>query len=415
MIYQNAEGLVFVLVFFLIALIVNYGILTTFKLNKRYLTSFVSLSVFLHFTASTLACLFLTKVATGDGLAYFHNAYNFPNFSLHEITSTYLVLHIVYWLRYFIFGNSLLGTFSFFAFLGSIGATIYLVIFHKLLRYAEYKNNFNFSSKKVKFFSLIILLWPSILYWSSNLGKDGLCYFFLSLCFLLLLELEHNRRNIVYYLSLLLSALPAILIRPYILLVAFLGKLLSLFFKRKKTKNLLWNLFLFALLIILLFPMLHFIDNVFFGGQSLDSFNSITNTSVAMQQSQAVGTHIPLPTNDPSKIIFFLPYTALANLLLPMFVFANNAIGLVASFENFFLLILIILFIKRFKYWKALSKETQFFSTSFWFFCAGLILLGLLNTNLGAAMREKIMYLPLFLINIFVVLSLNYKKSEKFL
>lgn len=410
--YDNLEGYIFVLIFFIFAIIVNYGVLCRFHLNKKAITLFVVLSVTLHFVAGIIGCLFLTNVATGDALGYFYGANFYQKManSLQDYTSTHLMFRIVYWLRYFIFGDSFLGTFSFFSFLGSLGATVYLVIFHRLLQYVGCEYDFDFHARRIKFFSLLILLWPSVLYWTSNLGKDSLCYFFISLFFLFLLEIKHEARKICRFLSLFFSAVPVFLIRPYLVLVAFFGSFFALFFKRKTLKSVLLNLFLLAILIAIFFPLLNTIVNFLFN--SAAGIDELLSKSIFLQKSQAVGTHIPLPTHDPSKTIFFLPYTMLANLFLPMFIFAGNAMGLIASFENFFLLILVVFFFRKIKYWKLFSRKNQFFSISFWFFVSGMVFLGIANTNLGAAMREKTMYLPLLLINMFIVFSVKYKKRK---
>lgn len=416
MLYNNAEGLVFVLVFFVFALIINYSILAIYKLNKRDITYFVLLSVFLHFTASTIGCLFLSNIATGDAVDYFNNANFYQNISSHSLqsyTSTYLILHIVYWLRYLIFGDSFLGTFSFFALLGSLGATFYLIIFYKLLHYVESKYEVIFSSLKIKIFSLLILLWPSNLYWTSNIGKDSLCYFFISLFFLFLLEIKHETHKICHFFSLFFSSAFVFLVRPYLILVAFLGNFCVMLFQRKTAKSILLNLFLLILLSIVFFPLLGMMVNFLFN--STADISSILNNAVFLQKSQAVGSHIPLPTHDPAMVVFFLPYTMLANLFLPMFIFAYNAIGILASFENLFLFIIVLFFFGRLRYWKLLARNNNFFSITFWFFVSGVFFLGLVNTNLGASMREKTMYLPLFLINMFVVLSLKYKKNRELL
>jgi hypothetical protein len=100
------------------------------------------------------------------------------------------------------------------------------------------------------------------------------------------------------------------------------------------------------------------------------------------------------------------------NMYLPLFLGAKgNFFAIYLSFENAILLIMSIrLFLKR-KQLAMIKKESPVVSYLWYYFVFGIMLLGLINANLGLASREKMMYIPQFALVYFIVD--NYCKNKK--
>ena len=108
---------------------------------------------------------------------------------------------------------------------------------------------------------------------------------------------------------------------------------------------------------------------------------------------------------------FLLPYGFSMNLLMPMFIFANNFVGFIASFENLGLLVLIVRFWRQRNVWRKLKKQVDSVRRCFYVFIIGMCYMGLVNTNLGLAMRQKSMFLPAFLV-VAMLLQLYAKELD---
>jgi len=399
--FNDLQGYLFIGFFIIFSVISTFALLSTYKLNKKSIVMFVLLSVVLHFSGS-IYFYYYSFNTSSDAIHYFVASDNYT--SLNNLFSTNFIIYLVHWLRYFIFGNSYFGLYAFFAYIGVLGSTIYLIVFYKLLHIINKQIGVMYNKKIVKITGLLIVCWPSSMFWDSSIGKDSLCYFFIALFFLSLMELSRSK---TYILPLIISSFLAFIIRPYLFLVgtiAFLGWFL---FSRKKKKS----VFLNIILLILFFTIFIFIADFLakLGGFESFDYNNIAGYSIKQQNYMAEGTYIPVPTNDPIKLIFILPYLFIANLLLPMFFLARNLMGIFASIQNLFLLYLIVKFLKNYSVWKLILKRNNIINYMFYFFISGMSLLSMININLGLADREKLMYLPLMLIIMFI--TLLYSKS----
>jgi hypothetical protein len=143
-------------------------------------------------------------------------------------------------------------------------------------------------------------------------------------------------------------------------------------------------------------------------GLSSFSMHDIAERAIINQQYMNVGSSIPVPTKNPYLMYLFIPYLLLANLCLPLFVGGANFIWLISSCENVFLLYLIVKFLKDWKIWQLIKKKASVLNFFMIYFFVGMAFLGMINTNVGLAMREKMMYVPGLLI--IILLTFTYKK-----
>jgi hypothetical protein len=387
-------------IFLLISPIVGYFLLSVFRLRKKHLVLIVMLSALGHLLGAILYW-YSSQFTAADSNSYFLSAASYHYWSFF---GTGFVIRIVWFLRHFIFGNSLLGVFTFFAFVGFLGSVLYLVIFNVFLRKMLADGRSLCVGARTKIFSLLIACWPSSLFWASNLGKDSLCYFLIALFFLSLIYLN---KNILSFPLLILSCVAAYFIRPYLFLVLSVAFFVWLVLSPNRKSSLFIKIFC-LLLIALLFSALS-AEIAKLGQFGHYNFLDIATRSNLQRHrfSAGSGTYITVPTTNPYFAVLFLPYTMFANLFMPLFFYAHNFTGLVASFENCALLIFSWKFLMRIKIWKRLNKSYSLLSYLLYFFFSGIGLLGLMNTNLGLASREKLMYLPAFLIVMFLVFSVR--------
>lgn len=119
-------------------------------------------------------------------------------------------------------------------------------------------------------------------------------------------------------------------------------------------------------------------------------------------------TSISVPTDNIYLMGLFLPYMMLANLLLPLFLGSKNLIIIISSIENLYFLYITLKYLMHRRIWRILRRKISLINFFMIYFLVGLAFLGMINTNLGLAMREKMMYVPAFLIIVMLVYS--YKR-----
>lgn len=303
--------------------------------------------------------------------------------------STRFVITLTWYTRHFITGNSIIDTFYFFTIFAFLGSILWYALYLAIAKHA--------SQKKLSAFApaLILMCWPSSLLFSAGIGKDSL-----SFCFIPLMLLSFQKilieRKIAYISFLIISLTILTLIRPYLLMITLLT--LSLYLLKKPSKA---NMKPLAPSIITFMLFLCAAAGVLKTQGHLQHLNieSILNKIVYLQNSQSIGSFFPLPSNNSPIIrLLLFPYSFAMNLLFPLGFFARNFAGYIASTENFILLFIILSFFISKKHLIKKTLSTPFVKFILLFFFAGVSLLALSNNNLGFSTREKLMYLPAFLI-----------------
>ena len=125
----------------------------------------------------------------------------------------------------------------------------------------------------------------------------------------------------------------------------------------------------------------------------------IASKAQTQQLLLSQGSSFPYPaTKNTWVTLLLLPYGLIMNLVMPLFIFANNITGVLASIENIFLVYLLYQFIRARKTFRLIKLQLEPVKVCFYFFVVGMAFMGLSNTNLGLAMRQKSMYVPAFLV-----------------
>lgn len=338
---------------------------------------------------------YLFAVHSGaDSVFYFENATR--KFSG---TGYHFAFYVVGQLRYYFVNDSFLGAFLFSSALAFLGSIFYLLAYKALLdKLSNQCKYYLLDSKMLSFPGLILLCWPSYFFWSAALVKDNFAFICVGIFFYCIAS---NKFSLSKLLLVITSSLLGFMIRPYLFIIVGLSIAIYMLIGSKMkiyTKIIIIAMIAYAGL-LLLPQLVNYVDKL----QSLGSLNYVANYAIRQQQYMSIGSSIPVPTHNPQLLFLFLPYLILVNLLLPLFYGASNLMGLISSFENFYLLGMIILLIRNRHCFRKVRSSIPVVNYLMIYFIVGMSFLSMMNTNLGLAMREKMMYVPALLIVIMLV------------
>ncbi len=393
---MDFQGLVIGFLSFFTALIFVFFLLVRYDLNRPSILKIVMLSALGHFVGGVLYYYYNIHVGADSGW-YFVNAT-----TTYTGTGYFFALFILGYLKLFLVGDSILGAFLFFASLGFLGSVFYLLTYKILLdRLSDGYRYFLVDPKILLFPALLLLCWPSYFFWSAGLVKDSFAFLSIGI---FLFFFAQRRINIFSLSLLLIASLMGFLVRPYLFIIIVVAGIIFVLMGSK------WNMFakigiivLITCIIALLMPVLQDYGRMVHGGG-----DTISSYVIRQQTNMSIGTSIPVPTRNPYLIFLFVPYLIFANLFLPLFIGARNLLGMVGSFENLYLLWLVVFFYKNRKIWSYIKNKIRLAQFFMLFFLVGMGCLGIMCTNLGLGMREKMMYVPAFLILVMLVYA--YKR-----
>ena len=317
--------------------------------------------------------------------------------------STNFVKYITGNVREYFTGDSFLATVYFFSAFSFVGSVLWYLLFLQLAQWLKISNQRYIAP------AVIIMCWPSFLFFTAGLGKDSLCYFLPPLILLLLNQITFQRKTNVINLFLLLCSVTLMtMIRPYLLMIFIVAYFLS------TLKGVAKLTFLHSISIIALIPVVIYVIGWVLDeqmGMNAIDFQQITEVSLKQQESQNFGTSFPILSHNPIIVLLTAPYGFTMNLIMPLIIFARNTIGMLASIENMFLVLLLYRFWKGRKIFSVLKKQLAPVRLCFYFFVSGMFFMSLINTNLGLSMRQKSMYVPAFLV--VAMLVWLYKKQHR--
>lgn len=363
-----------------------------------YRTSLVTVNIFLVFLLSFYGHILGTyyySLGKSDSVVQF---FQFATPIFRDF-GTNFVKNMVWYVRYFFTGDSILATFYFFLIFSFLGSVMWYILYIKCAK--RYQLNLG-----LVWPALLLMCWPSSLVFTAGMGKDSMCFFFIPLAILAYLNILDKKQ--VFYNSFIFAISLGVLyvLRPYLLMIFIFAMCLQSVNKKQDFK--IKNLFLFSAIIGIAVFVFIFVLNTQ-GDVSTIDINTIASRSLKQQDMQAVGTHFDMPSDNPIIRLLLLPYSFVMNLCFPIFYLARNVEGFSASFENLLLLSLILRLIKSRKLIINLLKKDVNLTFIFYFFIFGMTFMAFLNTNLGLSMRQKTMYLPCLLILYCLVYGIRKK------
>lgn len=395
----DLTGIIIGMLSFLFVSPFAFNLLKKYGLNQVPIMRAVFVSGIGHFIGAYVLYLFAIKYGS-DAIFYWQNAtttYGGPGYPFSCLILGYTKVYLL--------GNSFLAAFlvsGAIAFMGSIYYFLtYKVLLDKVLGPSPL---YRHDAQQLVFPAYVLLCWPSYFFFSAAPTKDNIAFLSIGI---ILFAIVSGRINFSNTLTLCFVSFLSFMMRPYLFVVfAFSTFIYLLWMSKLGMFKKISTLIFLSLLTFVLLPLLgNYAIFVHFSGHDLAA---IGRYAIRQQEYVNYGSTIPVLTHNPILVFLFLPYLICVDLFLPLGIGVSNLIGVLSSIENIYFLGLAIFFIRNRAVWKKLSLKvgkTKFLLTYSLF---GMGCLSLMNSNLGIAMREKMMYVPAMLICI--LLTYTYKK-----
>lgn len=239
------------------------------------------------------------------------------------------------------------------------------------------------SSRNVRLLALIILLLPGLSFWNASIGKDALTFF--AACLACWVSMDLIRR----FPGMILAVLVMLVARPHIaaiLLVAFSSTIII----SGRVSVMIRGLLILVTIPTAVYALL--VTQTYVGLEGVDSVSLVLDY---VEQRQGYNTEGGLGIDIASMSLQVRMFTYLYR---PLFIDGGGFFGLVISIENSILLMISLaaayLWCKRRK--SALPGFTWWFLVIFslmsWFVLSNI------TANLGIALRQKWMFMPMIII-----------------
>ena len=239
-------------------------------------------------------------------------------------------------------------------------------------------------------YAFLILLVPSIHYWSSAPGKDGL--FFLG-TILILWAMMHMR---VRYRALAIGLLLQFCIRPHIAMITF-AALAATSIRDQQIRLSLRVLLFLVSLVGVAFALAQIRATFQIDLVNADVLSDVLAGREAVLESEEAGRTAVVDASYPERVLGLL--------FRPFFFDASGAMALVVSLENAVLLLMVGILVYRARAVAALVKSVSYFRFALYSSVLILLLLAIGYYNVGLGVRQKTtMILPGLLVA-FVTLS----------
>ena len=274
-----------------------------------------------------------------DAYMYFAKAVNFTGVHSHGKEGTFNTIAINHFFTYIggdsYFSLKLLN--SFIAYLG-------LVLIYKSYEYIMKRSGLSLEND---YFVYVFFLFPSIIFWSSILGKDPLNLFFIGIFTYGFIRFI-NKKRMLWLFWIAVAIVGVRYIRSWYAIIMIVS--IALYYIRPKSikRN---------IILIPLAPFLFVAFSYFLQNQGIHSFNDIfykmsyTSYVLAYGGSSLEYTHI---TNIWEYLLYYLP-NLFTTLFRPMPWDIHNPFSLLAAIENVFLLYFSYKYI--FKNWKEVMRN----------------------------------------------------------
>lgn len=236
----------------------------------------------------------------------------------------------------------------------------------------------------------ILALFPSILFWSSILGKEPIALFGIAL-YVYAVVAWYQFKKFRYLWLLLLGILVAMFVRIW--LAPILLAPLVIFIFRGIRRVIPRVAFMIFVVLAFFLSMGELTDHF-----SLETPQDVLATVDGVSRSWAYGgsaQDVNYDFTNPSQMVSFVPLGIFTALFRPLPAEVLNLFGLLAGIENAFLLILLLLALKRMR-WRELRKPLVMWALALvliWATVYGFVS----YQNLGAAVRFKLQILPVLL------------------
>ena len=285
--------------------------------------------------------------------------------------NTYAVIWIVQTLK-LLFGGSYFDYFLLFQAFGFWGIAMLMRVIEEI--YQEL-------GTEQPTLSYLLLFLPGLHFWTAAIGKDALL--FLASAMAVWAAMLVHRRFLVMAAAIALM----VLIRPHVALVAVAALAMAAFFDPRTKPH------IKAVLLVAALAGFGVVAGTVQSTFRVDVTNVDSVSDFLATKNEVFGEI----EGGTAVVGASLPVRILSLLFRPLFFDAEDLFGLVASFENLFLVFAVGTILVRFRTSFALSRQIFFLRFSL-LFAGGLILmLGWVYYNVGLGLRQKMMMMPALL------------------
>ena len=352
---------------------INFSLSKIIKLNKKRV-----LILYLWHSFWAIIYIILTLLYTNDSLLYYSLAkQGMSDFRL----GTGAVIYITYFLSQKLY-LSFLSIYAFFNIIGTFG----LVLFDNVIK------EVNRVPKNLKWIINLLVFLPSVSFWSCAIGKDGIA--FSAIIFFLWASLDIKKRLFFSIFSVIMM----LIVRPHIALIMIFSILIG-FILSQKIKP-----FSKLLLTLLISGILFFVSIQVFDSFSINNISEL-NTYYDTRANLNLSGSIEYNQNEYPLFLRMIFY-----MIRPSIFDINSLLALFAAVENIIISFLIFMTILYIIKGKRLPKNSSTsFSLLLTYCFTSLLVLSSTTSNLGIAMRQKWMVMPIFIYIMIEILNKKFK------
>lgn len=367
-------------------IILNYVIITLISKNNNIISKKYAWLLYLIHNVLGVVYIIYSSLTTSDSFSYFKTSSTNEDWLGLLNTGTSFIRFLA-WPLCNVLGLSYYSVMTLFSNLGFIGI---------LLLYCCAKENIHqIESLKLLGIPELVFFLPNIHFWSTSLGKGSVMMFGIGLFFFGISRFNYRIMQIVF------GGLIIYFTRPHILFCCVISISISLLLALNKLTS-----SYKIILLIISFLLVYIVSNKAIEFTEIESFN-VFNSQIISHRAQEL--------SKSSSGIDLSNYNLLSKMLTfwfrPLFFDANGFMGVIVSFENIVLIIMIISVLK--KSTKFLTVLNGYHLSCIFSFILGSFALAQVSGNLGIALRQKAQLLPLFFIFYVKLMSIkNHKKND---
>jgi len=330
-----------------------------------------------------------------DAYMYYAEAVHFSGIHSHGKAGTFNTIFINHILTY-------IGGESYYSLklLNSFIAYVGLVFLYKSYEHIMQKSALAIQND---YFVYVLFLFPSVLFWSSILGKDPLNLFFVGI-FTYGFVRFIDKKRLTAVLWIIVGIIGVHFIRSWYSIIMILS--IGLFYSRFSSPKHLLRMLIFAPLFILVFKE-------FLSMQHIDTFQDIFDKMSYTSEKLTYGgssTEVSKINGLFDYMLFYIP-NLFTSLFRPMPWDIHNPFSLLAAVENVAMLYLVYKYIL--KNWRVVFQNRYMRFLILFIFSWSLFYVIISPNNLGMAVRFKLQVLPAMLIVIGVSRQIYLNKQKK--
>ena len=334
---------------------------------------------YLFHLVTTFAYYRFSQANLTDAGGYYYDYINFyedVGFGMGTLFITYIVQSMKHAV-----GGTFLDYFFLFQTISFFGICLLMRMIEEIYREVEVE-------QPLYIYALPLL--PGLHFWTSAIGKDG--FLLLAVCMTIWAVMNLKKR----YLALVAGVVIMVVIRPHIaaLTAASLG---GTFLLDRGTK-LSTRSFVIAVSIVgLAFALSSVRQMTSVDVRDADSVSDFLAAHEEVTQDAEVAGNSAVYGNYPFRLMSLL--------FRPMFIDADNIMGLAASVENLLLLMLMATVLARLRTAAMLVRRLRYMRFALFLGTLIALLLALVYYNIGLGLRQKTMFVPPFIIIFVTVMA----------